>query len=234
MVSVWTIGLIFLLALLCAALALKIRALKRALALRSAQLGQEFDRVRAEAAVDERERIFSDLHDDLGAKLLQIVYAASSTPVADLARSALQDLRDVVTRSRGELGGLLDVLSDIHIETEQRLRAAAIGLQWEQPDAFPDHALDRAQALHLSRIVREAVSNVIRHASAKGLRVRMNLSALTLRLELSDDGVGMTNVEPGRGTDTMRMRARELEGDISWRDGSIGGTRVVLSFPLNP
>ena len=56
---------------------------------------------REQAASQERERIYSDLHDDLGAKLLSLVYRAESPVQADLARAILQDLRDVVTRSRG-------------------------------------------------------------------------------------------------------------------------------------
>jgi signal transduction histidine kinase len=193
---------------------------------------QALERAKTDAASAERERIFADLHDDLGAKLLQIVYTTQGTPSADLARAALQDLRDVVSRSRGALGDLPAVLADIRQETEQRLRAASIGLDWQETNPIPARALDRAQALHLYRIVREAVSNVIRHASARTLKVRLKTSESQLLLDLSDDGIGMAAPGEGRGTHTMQTRAKELAGDIAWRDASIGGTRVVLTVPL--
>ena len=58
----------------------------------------------AEAIAAERERIYSDLHDDIGAKLLGLIHSAPNPLQADSARAILQDLRDVVTRSRGTPG----------------------------------------------------------------------------------------------------------------------------------
>jgi signal transduction histidine kinase len=192
-----------------------------------------------QAVSAERERIFADLHDDLGAKLLQLVYESSNPQQADLARSALQDLRDVVSRTRGCSGSLLEVLGEMEIEARQRLRAAQIELHWEQPEHIVDSPLDRAQSLHLFRIVREAISNVIRHAAASHLQVRVHWQPRGLNLEIVDDGTGLDQPtaaqgadQPGRGTANMRVRAQELEGRITWRGATAGGTRVILSLPL--
>ncbi len=188
--------------------------------------------IRAQAAAEERERVYSNLHDDLGAKLLQLIYTAATPEQADVARSLLQDVRDVVTRSRGAPGTLLQVLGEIRSEAEQRLRSVGIALDWQQPDDLPDPDLDQGQSLHLFRIVREAISNVIRHARAQTLRVRMASDGRALRVELIDDGIGPNSNGSGRGKDNMRARARELEGDITWKGGTSGGTKVLLSFPL--
>lgn len=186
----------------------------------------------APALAEERERIYADLHDDLGAKLLQLIHTASDPRQADLARAVLQDLRDVVTRSRGEPGTLTDVLADIRSEAAQRLAAVAISLDWQQDDDIADPALDQHQALHLFRIVREAISNVIRHAAATRLRVRVDATPQRLTLELADDGVGRGQAGRGRGTQNMRERARELEGNVTWRDATGHGTKVILSVAL--
>jgi len=190
--------------------------------------------VREQAIASERERIYGDLHDDLGARLLGLVHEATTPQQADRARALLQDLRDVVTRSRGTPGTLGDVLADIRAETAQRLTAAGIGLDWQLADDLPDPVLDTGRALHLYRIVREAVSNVIRHARARAVRIRVGIGADQLRLELTDDGSGMLAGAgpPGRGIDSMRERAAELEGDIDWRRGTAGGTKVLLTVPL--
>lgn len=191
--------------------------------------------VRLEQAVaQERERIYGNLHDDLGAKLLTLIYQAETPLQADLARATLQDLRDVVTRSRGTPGTLADVLADIRNEATQRLAAAGIGLAWDADDTLPDPPLDAARALHLYRIVREAISNVIRHAQARRLRVRVRCSDDALRVELTDDGAG-TAPQPaasGSGMRNMRDRASELAGEIHWTPGTEGGTKVLLSMPL--
>ncbi len=66
-----------------------------------------------QAAAQERERIYADLHDDMGARLLTLVHTAENPRQADIARSLLQEMRRVVTRSRGTPGTLTDVLADI-------------------------------------------------------------------------------------------------------------------------
>ena len=181
----------------------------------------------------ERERIYADLHDDLGAKLLQLVHTAESPRQADLARAVLQDLRDVVTRARGAPGTLCDVLADIRSEAQQRLNAVQMQLDWQQADDIADPDLEQHQALHLFRIAREAISNTIRHAQATRLRVRVDATASRLTLELSDDGIGRGGPGgKGRGTDNMRDRARELDGNVTWRDATGHGTKVILSVAL--
>ena len=188
----------------------------------------------AAALAAERERIYADLHDDLGAKLLQLIHTASDPRQADLARAVLQDLRDVVTRSRGEPGTLCDVLADIRVEATQRLAAVNLQLDWQQEDDIADPALNQHQALHLFRIVREAISNAIRHAGATRLRVRVDATPERLTLELSDDGIGSSGTATrGSGTRNMRDRARELDGNVTWRDATGHGTKVILSVALN-
>lgn len=187
-----------------------------------------------QAAAQERERIYADLHDDMGARLLTLVHTAENPRQAEIARSLLQEMRRVVTRSRGTPGTLTDVLADIRAETSDRLTAAGIDLDWQCPDGLPDPTLDSGRSLHLQRIVREAVSNVIRHAEAKRLRVRTSANGESLHLELTDDGsgAGVEAPETGQGLRGMRARAAELAGDIDWKAGTAGGTKVLLSMPL--
>jgi signal transduction histidine kinase len=223
----------------CIALALRLRAARRERAMHEAELearaSEREATTRAQAAAQERERIYSDLHDDLGAKLLTLIYQAESPLQADLARSILQDLRDVVTRSRGTPGTLGDVLADIRAEAAQRLAGVGIGLVWDEADDLPDPSLDAGRALHLYRIVREAISNVIRHAQAQRLRVRIRAARGELRLELTDDGSGAAVGAPagGSGMRNMRERAGELDGRIAWTPGTEGGTKVLLAMPLD-
>lgn len=193
--------------------------------------------ITAAASLDaERERIYRDLHDDLGAKLLSLVHRAPDAATADLARSALQDLRDVVSRTRGEPGSLLQCLGEIEREAEARLEAAGGRLLWEQAEAIADPLLDHAQALHLYRIVRESISNALRHTAARQVRIRVRQHGRTLYLDVTDDGPGLPAeaVGLGRGVAGLRQRADELGGRIDWSAGTVCGTKVMLQFPLPP
>jgi signal transduction histidine kinase len=185
------------------------------------------------AAAEERERIYADLHDDIGARLLSLIHSSPSAPQADLARTILQDLRDVVSRSRGEPATLIEALSEIRSEAAQRLALLGGTLDWQQAEDLPDPQLDRAQALHLFRIVREAISNAVKHTPARHIRIRSARSGNELILDITDDGAGSGDGLPGgRGTDNMRQRAAELQGSIAWDAGTLGGTKVLLRFPL--
>ncbi|MEO7063796.1 MAG: ATP-binding protein [Dokdonella sp.] len=236
--SVWALGTSLASAAIALACVWRVRRLHAALRAERAQAatqsGEREALARTQAAATERERIYTDLHDDLGAKLLGMIHASDSPAHADSARALLQDLRDVVTRSRGAADSLHDVLADIRTETAHRLAAVDIALAWEVADALPDPAIDADRALHLYRIVREAISNAIRHAEAARVRVRIRAKDGTLYFALSDDGSGTDAgaVGSGRGVSNMRGRAAQLDGAIDWTPATNGGTKVLLTIPL--
>ncbi len=187
---------------------------------------------RIQAANEERQRIYRDLHDDIGAKLLTLIHSLDDERHADIARAVMQDLRDIVSRSVQAEGSLLEILAQIRDETEQRLATLQLPLHWEQAEDLPDPALDEGQALHLFRIMREAVTNALRHASPRQIRIRARLVAGELLLDVTDDGPGPQPDRRGAGTSAMRRRAQDLHGSIEWNRGTEGGTKVLLRFPL--
>ncbi|ROH87799.1 ATP-binding protein [Stagnimonas aquatica] len=192
---------------------------------------------RLKAAAEERRRLLADLHDDIGAKLLNLVHALERPEQADLVRSVVQDFRDVVSRTNQDACTLLQALGQIREETEARLEAAGSRLDWQQAPDTPDPDLDEAQVLHLFRIAREAVTNALRHGQATRIRMRVRAIARTLVFDVTDDGPGLAAAEltqaSGRGTAGMRHRAEALHGSIDWAPGTTGGTKVILQFPLH-
>lgn len=194
------------------------------------------DHASREAVVAERERIYRDLHDDIGGRLLTLVHGSHDADVTAIAREVLQDLRSVVSRSHSAEGTLLETLAQVRDEMEQRVEAVGAELIWQQAPDIPDPDMAEANALHLYRIAREAVSNAIRHAQARRIRVRVSAAAGVLIMDFTDDGPGVAaeRIGSSRGTTGMRQRAEELHGDIAWDPGTEGGTKVVLRVPLDP
>lgn len=191
--------------------------------------------VTADAAEAERRRIYRDIHDDIGSKLLTLLHTLGDSAQADQVREIMQDLRDVVSRGHTVSGSLLEVLGQIRDETEQRLDIAGGVLLWDVSAEVPDPPLSERDALHLFRISREAVTNALRHGGAQQLRIRARCSGDRLLLDYTDDGPEPhTDAYPshGAGTGNIRSRAEELHGRVNWTEGTLGGTKIVLEFPL--
>lgn len=187
------------------------------------------------AVAEERERIYRDLHDDVGAKLLSLVYRSATPADADLARSALQDLRDVVSRTGADSFELADVVADWRAECEKRLADAGIALDWQQMGDLDALRLTRPQALDLGRILREAVSNVIRHAGARRVTVALERRDGRLNLAVCDDGRGCADgpeLRSGRGLRNMEARTARLGGSLSRSKPAAGGCCITVGLPL--
>ncbi len=209
------------------------RELESRVAASSRELAASYEsRARLEretATAEERERIYRDLHDDIGAKLLSLAIRAKTPEDADIARSALQDLRDVVSRSSRPDAPLTELLADWRAEIEGRCSAAGVRLTWNQPDDLPERNMAAAEALNLGRILRESVSNVLRHAGAGNLVIGAHFANGAYQISIEDDGRGNPRA-PGRGMRNMRARAAQLGGEIEWVWGE-RGCRVILVLP---
>ncbi|MEQ1439863.1 ATP-binding protein [Fontimonas sp. SYSU GA230001] len=191
-------------------------------------------RERERIAAEERAKIFRDLHDDIGVKLLALLHTVGDVRHADLVRSIIYDLRDIVSRSRRPPGTLLEVLAQIRDEMEQRLEAFNVELGWRQDPATPDVAVVGASALNLFRIMREAVTNAIRHAGASTIAVNIACRERQLVFEIANDRPGPRRPTPaGSGTLGMQERAASLGGSVRWLNESSGGVKVVLEVPLD-
>lgn len=200
---------------------------------------EQLQREKALAAQQaERERIYSDLHDDVGAKLLGLAISAqraNQPRQADLARSALQDLRDVVSRSAHTASKLDHLFAELRVETEHRVNSAEVGFNWISGIGHDhDLSVNPTAALHLSRLLREGVSNVLRHARATHISVHLDRSSDTLKISIRDDGIGLpeSGVKPNRGMNSMRARASALGGTVRWETASPQGCAVAIELSL--
>ena len=191
---------------------------------------------REQAVSDERERIYRDLHDDVGAKLLSLVYRSSNTENQALARSALQDLRDVVSATQHDQLSLGAACANWRAECEQRLSEAGVTLDWRQHGAFEALLLTQPQVLNLGRILREAVSNIIKHAQARNAQIHIESNLDGVNLLISDDGVGhpgASHKSTGLGLRNMESRARRIGATYQLETLNQGGTAISVHLPAD-
>ncbi|WP_402466956.1 sensor histidine kinase [Isoptericola aurantiacus] len=202
------------------------------------------------AREEERRRIRRDLHDGLGpslaAQTFQLDEALALLP-RDPERAALV-VTAVKERNRELVGQVRQVvdelrpraLDELGLADALRSHAALLAggrLDVEvQVDPVPLPALPAAVEAAAFHIVREAVTNAARHASAGACQVSLRASGGHLRISVHDDGHGVasraTSGRPGVGLTSMRERAEELGGrlEITQPDG----LEVVARLPLRP
>ncbi len=193
------------------------------------------------AREEERRQLRRELHDDLGPSLsgLALSAAAIATRAATVdpaisatARELQADIGDAVARSREISHGLRPaVLDDRGLEAAIRDRLGAT------PDLSieigPIGELPAAVDLAALRIVQEAVANARKHAAASACTVRVDREGSGLRVEVTDDGVGIPQaITPGLGLRSIRDRATELGGRAHVSQQSSGGTLVSVWLPV--
>ncbi|WBY03638.1 histidine kinase [Ramlibacter tataouinensis] len=198
----------------------------------------------AEAAQGERRRIASDLHDDLGARLLGITQASANAGggldgerIASLARQALDEMRLAVRGMTAEPARAADVFADWRAECVARLQAAGLQVHWAAAEPPAGQALPSRVQVQCTRVLREAISNVIRHSGATECRVRIALQDGGLLLEVGDNGRGLQlppagTAGRGHGLASIEGRVRGLAGWHRFDTGPGGGTRLAAWLPL--
>jgi signal transduction histidine kinase len=188
-------------------------------------------------AREERQRIAGDLHDDLGGKLLSIARSEESPRLAGLAREALEEMRLAVQGLMAAPAPAEEMLADWRRETVERATAAGLQVEWQCVPVAVGLMVGPRLRMQSTRMLREAVTNVIKHAGATRLRVDLGFADGALALAVADDGRGLAPAAPGaggQGLASLQRRAQAVGGTCHIGAGPAGGTRVAIRLPLAP
>jgi signal transduction histidine kinase len=198
-------------------------------------------------ALNERERLMQDLHDGC----IQSIYAIGL---------ALEDCRGLIRQKPGEAAAKIahaeaslnlviqelrafisGAKVDAPVELTEEIRRLVLGVGTRGPrfevkiDERAAKALPREHAAQLLQIVREALSNVLRHADARSARVALRKRGRTVRLEVADDGRGFDkNAEggPGLGLHHIAARVQKLGGRLQLNAKPSRGCCVLVDVVI--
>lgn len=204
---------------------------------RRAALKLSHDEVRRLAALAERERIGRDLHDLLGhtlslialkselaSKLLDRDPAKAASEIAEVtrvARDALSQVRRAVSGIR--VAGLAAELAS----AKQLLESDGVAFSY----SLGDVELQTEQETALALVVREAVTNIQRHARARHAGIGLDIEGRRVRLTVRDDGRG-GSIAPGNGLLGMRERIEQLGGSLAIDSTKGKGTTLNIELPV--
>jgi len=200
-----------------------------------AKLRMAHEEIEHLAKVAERERIARDLHDVLGHTLsLIIVKSTLAGKLIDRhpekAKDEIADIEKASRDAMAEIRSTLRGYSSYKISDEiqrAKLTLASAGISTESDTV--DLSMSPAQESVVALIMREAVTNVVRHSHAKNCRLRLASENGACVLSVEDDGRGGIQVE-GNGLRGMRERIEALGGRLV-RD-TASGTKLKFEFPL--
>jgi two-component system, NarL family, sensor histidine kinase DesK len=204
---------------------------------RQAELKLSHDEVRRLAALAERERIGRDLHDLLG-HTLSLITLKSELAARLFDRDPLaarREIVDVERVARDALGQVRRAVSGIRTAglaaelASARLLLESDGIHLDYSGA--ETPLPPQLETVLALVVREAVTNVQRHAQAHSVRIELEAGMHEAVLLVADDGNGAP-VVPGNGLDGMRERLASLDGRLAIESVRGAGTRLAARVPL--
>ncbi|WP_167855973.1 sensor histidine kinase [Natronospirillum operosum] len=184
----------------------------------------------------ERERIARDLHDLLGHTLsgIRVKAELAGRLLADSPDRAGQEIQEIEQLARSSLQQVRATVSGYHeggvaleINAARNLLSSA-GMTFRP---VTTEAVPPRLESTLAAVMREGVTNIVRHSGATEVRLELTHERHQMRLTLDDNGQGMNGGEVGHGMRGIRSRASSAGGVVSWRQLN-PGTRLQLVLPV--
>ncbi len=194
-----------------------------------------FDQAVEQGRREERLRMAQDLHDDIGARLLTLMYKAPTPEIEEYVRHTLKDLKTLTRGLAASSHRLSHAAAEWKADLTQRLTAADVVLGWSF-SVDRDMMLSVVQWSALTRILRELVSNALAHAHAGRIDIAFELEGHRLELTVADNGSGSDpqGWSHGLGLGGVRKRVKQLGGEVQWRSANPSGIECHVRVPLLP
>jgi signal transduction histidine kinase len=216
------------------------RTLERRVAEREGALSENYQRLRQlerrHAAGEERQQIMRDLHDGLGSQLFLTLSRAEMGQIDQQAmvqalRECIADMRLTLEAMGPESNDFLQAWGNFRFRWQHLLESSGLACTWELKAGTGPVELSPHAILQLLRIVQEALTNVLKHAHAHQVAIRLGMDERAITIEVVDDGAGLKNADArgGHGLANMRIRAQHIGARLEIADRH-PGLRVTVRF----
>jgi signal transduction histidine kinase len=168
----------------------------------------------------ERKRIRQDLHDQIGHKLLSLIYATDKNEKAHkLASETMEQLREILRALNYHPMPLRTVIAECCQIAEESCQLAGLTLQLSDTIDFPQQTISSHTYLNLLNILRELLNNTVRHSQATSISIHVSCTDDSLKIVYADDGCGFdpSNTTKGFGLNNINDRAKEIQAKIDWQ-----------------
>lgn len=207
----------------------------------------EVDTLKAkmQAREEERNRIAREMHDDIGSALTTILYlsddlktqdketaASSADRIATTASSVVDKMNEIIWSMNPDYDTLGDLISYTRRHCAEFLRDHNLQYHLEIPETITDLHLSGEQRRNIYLVIKEALHNIVKHASATKVDLCFQFNQQSLSITIQDNGTGLIkNSQFGNGLKNMRHRMETIGGVFEILNGT--GTTVKLKCPLN-
>ena len=208
------------------------------------RLSHDYQQALLQTRIEIQEHAFNqisqEIHDNIGQLLGVVRIQLNSLP---LSEEIIQPTDELLERSINELRNLSHNLNTELIQREGFIssvnkllynlrKTGRYEVRFEQPEK--DISFTDSQSLILFRIIQEAISNIIKHAKASEIAVRINELPDSINISIEDNGRGMdaagSGEERGSGLKNMENRARMIGASFNILPNDLKGTRVIINL----
>jgi len=220
------------------------------------RLRERMRALRQQAALDrERARIARDMHDEVGAKLTRLSLLSDMAAgrgmlppqatervreISDTARETIVAFEEIVWAVNPRNDTLNDLIHYLCRHAELFFEGTSTECSFDLPPALRDRSLHTETRHQLFLAAKEAINNILKHASASRARITMRVESDSFVLIIADDGCGFDPARApdraggGNGLANMRDRLRLIHGSVMFQSGPAAGTTITFVVPIGP
>ena len=214
----------------------------------SRRLHRKLEHIARQQAVErERARIAKDIHDDLGANLTLIARLGDLAKqgrtdervekMANTARQAVKSLDEIVWAVNPRNDTLAHLIDYTGQFAADYLRAAGVRCLLDVPEHAPSREVPTNVRHNIFLVVKEALQNIVKHARATEVWLRVHVTNQGLRIVIEDNGSGFERAPENSLADGLRnmdQRMKELGGKCRINSHVGAGTEIVVELPWSP
>jgi len=198
-----------------------------------------------QAREEERDRIAREMHDDIGSALTTILYLSddlktqdrdaatiSADRIAATASSVVDKMNEIIWSMNPDYDSVNDLIAYIRQHCAEFLRAHGLDYSLQVPETIDELALGGEQRRNIYLVIKEALHNIVKHASATSVSIGFRIVVNDLQISIQDNGKGFEQASSfGNGLKNMSRRMEMIGGHfmISGKQGTI----IQLTAPLS-